>query len=75
MKEYTQKKLNDILYRFVSVESIDEINDLVSDINSTLRFIKSHMEYYDHKAVKQMFTIRMRLHNKRSKLARKRRIA
>ena len=75
MKEYTQKKLNDILYRFVSVESIDEINDLTSDINSTLRFIKGHMEYYDHKSVKQMFTIRMRLHNKRSKLARKRRIA
>jgi len=75
MKEYTQKKLNDILYRFVSVESIDEINKLVSDINSTLRFIKNHMEYYDNNAVKQMFTIRMRLHNRRSKLARKEKVA
>jgi len=75
MKEYTQKKLNDILYRYSNVEDIDDISELISDITSTLRFIRGHMEYYDDKAVRQMFNIRQYLSLRRSKLARKRRIA
>jgi len=75
MKEYTQSQLNNILYRYSNVEDIDDINKLISDITSTLHFIKEHMSYYDHKAVKQMYNIRSYLHRRRSKLARKRRIA
>ena len=75
MKEYIQKKINDILYRYSNVEDIDDISELISDITSTLRFIRGHMEYYDHKSVKQLFNIRQYLSRRRSKLARKRRIA
>ena len=32
MKEYTQEKLNDILYRYSKVENIDDISELISDI-------------------------------------------
>ena len=75
MEKYTQEKLNDILYRYSKVENIDDISKLISDITSTLRFIRNHMEYYDNNAVKQMFNIRQYLSLRRSKLARKRRIA
>ena len=75
MKEYTQKTMNDILYRYSKVEDIDDISKVISDMTSTLRFIRGHMEYYDAKSVKQLFNIRQYLSRRRSKLAHKRRIA
>ena len=75
MEKYTQEKLNDILYRYSKVEDIDDISKLISNITSTLRFIRNHMKYYDYNAVKQMYNIRQYLSLRRSKLARKRRIA
>lgn len=75
MKELIRKKINDILYRYTNVENIDEINNLISDITSTLRLVREHMEYYEDKPVRQIAIIRQCLQRRRNKLARKRRIA
>lgn len=75
MKEYITKKINDILYRYSNVEDIDEMNNIISDITSTLRLIREHMEYYEDKPVRQIVNIRKYLQKRRNKFARKRRIA
>jgi hypothetical protein len=75
MKELIRKRINDILYRYSNVEDIDEMNNIISDITSTLRLIREHMEYYEDKPVRQIVNIRKYLQVRRNKLARKRRIA
>lgn len=75
MKELIRRKINDILYRYSNVEDIDEMNNIISDITSTLRLIREHMEYYEDKPVRQIVNIRKYLQKRRNKLARKRRIA
>ena len=75
MKELIRKRINNILYRYSNVEDIDEMNNIISDITSTLRLIRKHMEYYEDKPVKQIVNIRKYLQTKRNRLARKRRIA
>ena len=75
MKELIRKRINDIIYRYSNVEDIDEMNNIISDITSTLRLIREHMEYYEDKSVKQIVNIRKYLQTRRNKLARKRRIA
>lgn len=70
-----KEKINNIITNFANVEDIDEINNMIDEINSTLSIIRNNNKEYNINLIKSLYYIRGKLYTKRNKLARKRIIA